>query len=54
MNAIAEATLLSLSVEALHAVFDLVEGLFLAVESLQTDQGECVCNQIALDAHIQW
>ena len=54
LDSIAETTLLSLPIEALHAVFDLIERLFLAIESLQTDQGERVCNQIALDTHIQW
>ena len=53
LDTISKSTLLSLAVEALHAVLDLINAFLFAVKSLKTNQVESVTNQIALDRHIQ-
>lgn len=53
LNALAETAFLTLSVEALHSVLDLVYGLLLAVESFDADQVEHISDECALDRHVE-
>ena len=53
MDALAQTTLLALSIETLHSVLNLIDGLLLAVETLYADKIEGIAQQIALDGHIE-
>lgn len=45
--------LLSLIVEALHSMLDLVEGLLLAIEALHAHQVERIAHEVRLDGHVE-
>jgi hypothetical protein len=53
LDTVSEAALLALSVETLHAVLDLVDRLLLAIEALDANQAEGVCEQGALDRQVK-
>ena len=53
LDALAEPAFLSLAVEALHAVLDLIDGFFLAIKALDADDVEHIADKIALDRHIK-
>lgn len=51
LNALSKTALLGIfAVESPHPVFDLVNRLFFAVKSLDSNQVPSVANEIALDA----
>lgn len=53
LDALAEPAFLSLAIETLHAVLDLIDGFFLAIEALDADDVEHVADKITLDRHIK-
>lgn len=53
LDPLAKATFLALAVESLHTVLDLVNGLFLAVKALNTNQVEHIHDKVGLDRHIE-
>ena len=53
LDALSKTALLSLAVEALHPMLDLIDGLLLPVETLDANQVEHVTDQVALNRHIE-
>ena len=49
LDALSETALLSLAVESLHPMLDLIDGLLLPVEALDANQVEHVTDQVALN-----
>ena len=53
LDALAEPAFLTLAIETFHAVLDLIDGFFLAIEALDADDVEHIADKITLDRHIK-
>ena len=53
LNALSEPTFLSFAIKTLHSMLDLIDGFFLAIESLDADDVKHIADEIALYGHIK-